>query len=114
MRVLLLFVLICAGCKREDRAFRAQPPFDDTNVSVQLTGLVAASGTNQIVNAAPDFFLKDFQGNAYQMSEGQKLYENFNCVTCHAHGGGDIGPPLADSHWIYGYEPQQIFDSIVQ
>ena len=39
---------------------------------------------------------------------------NFNCVGCHAHGGGGMGPALMDSKWIYGSQPQQIFATIVE
>ena len=55
-----------------------------------------------------------YEESAYQVSEGQKLYLAFNCVGCHFHGGGGIGPPLMDEEWIYGHEPQQIFASIVE
>jgi cytochrome c oxidase cbb3-type subunit 3 len=47
------------------------------------------------------------------LSEGKRLYTNFNCYGCHAHGGGDMGPPLMDDKWIYGSKPEQIFSSIV-
>ena len=55
-----------------------------------------------------------FENNAYAVSEGQKLYEQFNCVGCHSHGGGGIGPPLMDANWIYGGQPQNIHESIVE
>src|SRR5439155_11059933 len=55
-----------------------------------------------------------YEESAYQVSEGQKLYMSFNCVGCHFHGGGGIGPPLMDNEWIYGHDPQQIFASIVE
>jgi cytochrome c oxidase cbb3-type subunit 3 len=55
-----------------------------------------------------------FEFNAYAVSEGQKLYESFNCVGCHFHGGGGIGPPLMDANWIYGGQPQNIHDTIVE
>ena len=51
---------------------------------------------------------------AYSVSEGKRLYEMYNCVGCHAHGGGGIGPPLLDAKWIYGSEPQNVFDTIVE
>ena len=37
-----------------------------------------------------------------------------NCVGCHFHGGGGIGPPLMDEKWIYGSDPLQIFSTIVE
>jgi cytochrome c oxidase cbb3-type subunit III len=55
-----------------------------------------------------------FEFNAYAVSEGQKLYMSFNCVGCHFHGGGGIGPPLMDVNWIYGSQPQNIHDTIVE
>jgi cytochrome c oxidase cbb3-type subunit 3 len=38
----------------------------------------------------------------------------FNCVGCHAHGGGGIGPALMDGSWNYGSAPEQVHESIVQ
>jgi cytochrome c oxidase cbb3-type subunit III len=35
-------------------------------------------------------------------------------VGCHFHGGGGIGPPLMDQTWIYGSEPQNVYDTIVE
>jgi len=55
-----------------------------------------------------------YEFNAYAVSEGQKLYMSFNCVGCHFHGGGGIGPPLMDANWIYGSQPQNIHDTIVE
>ena len=48
------------------------------------------------------------------MSEGQRLYTWFNCVGCHAHGGGGMGPALMDDEWIYGSDPAQIFSTIIE
>ena len=76
--------------------------------------LVPNAPTNQSGAVAPKSFYDDYGNNSYQLGQGQTLYENYNCNTCHAHGGGDIGPPLKDNKWIYGYEPQQIFASIAQ
>jgi cytochrome c oxidase cbb3-type subunit 3 len=55
-----------------------------------------------------------YEDNAYAVAEGQRLYEWFNCVGCHAHGGGGMGPPLMDDQWIYGGAPQNIFATIVE
>ena len=49
-----------------------------------------------------------YEESAYAVAEGQKLYEAYNCVGCHAHGGGGIGPPLMDRNWIYGSEPGKL------
>ena len=53
-------------------------------------------------------------GSAFAISEGQRLFDWYNCSGCHAHGGGGIGPPLIKTQWIYGGEPANIFDTIVK
>ena len=111
--LIIVFLVATGGCKREKRQFRTEPAHASLNSGIQLTGLVPNSASNHVGADAPASFECDYQENAYQLNQGQSLYENFNCNTCHAHGGGDIGPPLNDSKWIYGYEPQQIFASIV-
>jgi len=47
------------------------------------------------------------------VSEGQRLFEAFNCVGCHAHDGGGIGPALMDAKWIYGGDPAEVYGSIM-
>ena len=48
-----------------------------------------------------------YDGNAYAVSEGKRLYNQFNCSGCHFQGGGGIGPPLMDADWIYGSAPAE-------
>jgi len=55
-----------------------------------------------------------YDENAFAISEGQRLYEWFNCSGCHAHGGGAMGPALMDDQWLYGGAPDQIYSTIVQ
>ncbi|MGH7510052.1 MAG: c-type cytochrome [Gemmatimonadales bacterium] len=55
-----------------------------------------------------------YDDNAYGTAQGKWLFSQMNCVGCHAHGGGGIGPALMDDQWIYGSEPENIFQSIVQ
>jgi cytochrome c oxidase cbb3-type subunit 3 len=83
--------LATAGCEREARRF--QDPF-------------AASTAPRTSNVSP------YRENAYGMGQGQRLFTQFNCVGCHAEGGGAIGPALMDAAWTYGAEPGQIFTSI--
>jgi len=53
-------------------------------------------------------------GSAYEISEGKRLFDWYNCSGCHANGGGGIGPPLIKDEWIYGKEPANLFDTIVK
>jgi len=58
---------------------------------------------------------RGLEGNAYAVSEGKRLYEQWNCAGCHSpRGGGNIGPSLMDSVWIYGSSPENIFATIVE
>jgi cytochrome c oxidase cbb3-type subunit III len=47
--------------------------------------------------------------------EGRQYYMAFNCAGCHGgRGGGGIGPPFLVPELIYGSDPANIFQSIVQ
>ena len=63
---------------------------------------------------APDPRTARYEANAYHISQGQQLYDRFNCTGCHAHGGGDIGPALMDQEWIYGGKAEQIVATLIQ
>jgi cytochrome c oxidase cbb3-type subunit III len=81
------------GCKREERRFE-EPPL----------------ASPRDAEARADSYL----GNAWALSEGQRLFAQMNCVGCHAHGGGGMGPPLMDARWLYGGDLKSIRASIVQ
>jgi len=55
-----------------------------------------------------------YEGNAYAVSQGQQLFEQYNCSGCHFHGGGGIGPALMDDEWTYGSSPASIYASIAE
>ena len=97
------------SCSREDRILRQPPPANDTLNTIQISGL--NPGAN-LIPTPPSSNM--YEESAYAVSEGQKLYESYNCVGCHAHGGGGIGPPLMDRNWIYGSEPGNILATIMQ
>src|SRR5438046_958872 len=79
------------GCQREQRNFRPAAPF-----------------------ARAIAYESEIEGNAFALSEGKRLFYAFNCSGCHANGGGGIGPPLMDSEWLYGHEPDAIFTTIAR
>ncbi len=105
----ILCVLSLASCKREERTLRNPPAGSATLNTVQVSGL--NPGANPVATPVP---LSIYQESAYAVAEGQKLFEQYNCVGCHAHGGGGIGPPLMEDYWIYGSEPGNIFATITQ
>lgn len=104
-----VLLLMLSGCSREDRVLRQPPQGAVTLNAVQLSGINPGVGPGP-PPPAPNVY----EESAYATSEGQKLYEQYNCVGCHAHGGGGMGPPLMDSDWIYGSEPGNIFATIMQ
>jgi cytochrome c oxidase cbb3-type subunit 3 len=105
---LLFFVFLFASCKREERGFRVPPP------SAEKIGAVSLSDLHPAGASQPMPMRFDYDENAYAISQGQNLYSSFNCVGCHAHGGGGMGPPLMDNKWVYGSKPQQIFATIIE
>jgi cytochrome c oxidase cbb3-type subunit 3 len=99
--------LMLAACEREERRFRETPSgVSPANVRVSELQPGPAIPTPQTTGP--------YATNAYAIAEGQRLYTQFNCVGCHAHGGGGMGPPLMDDKWIYGSEPANIFATIVE
>jgi cytochrome c oxidase cbb3-type subunit III len=93
--------LLLGACEREDRPFSAITPVRfDTPVDTE--GRAQASGAHHTTH------------NAYSISEGQRLFEWFNCSGCHGgQGGGHIGPALRDAEWRYGGSIEEIRSSIV-
>jgi cytochrome c oxidase cbb3-type subunit 3 len=109
-KLLIMLIVVSAflACEREERGFRVQTPDANRINSKQLTTLQAGE-------SAPLPPVKnEYEENAFAMSEGKRLYSQMNCVGCHAHGGGAMGPALMDNKWIYGSEPEQIFSTILE
>jgi cytochrome c oxidase cbb3-type subunit III len=106
--MLLAFSLaVAAGCEREVRPFQELPVASARVQKPMASQLFAGPEAPPTPQNSP------YQENAWGISEGKRLYENFNCVGCHSHGGGGMGPPLMDDKWIYGSHPANIFETIV-
>lgn len=93
----LAALLMLAGCERDIHRLRSEP-----------SGSIPAEQAKGPL-AAPEHYT----GNALAVSQGQQLYDDFNCGGCHAHGGGSIGPSFMGSHWRYGGTLDAIHASIV-
>ena len=83
-----MIALALAGCSRETRDTRS-----------------AAMAANPRGPA--------FEGNAFHIAQGQRLYGWMNCGGCHSNGGGGMGPPLMDDEWRYGGEMDEIAATIL-
>ncbi|MFL9711432.1 c-type cytochrome [Methylobacillus sp. Pita1] len=100
-----LSLLLLSGCEDQAALRNAEnPPSPPVNRVAEF-----GPGTEDAV-------LKPhpYMDNRHAINEGKRLYGWFNCAGCHANGGGGMGPPLIDKHWIYGSEPAQIFASIME
>jgi cytochrome c oxidase cbb3-type subunit III len=114
---LVFALLLCGllgGCEREARRFstpvKNQTPNEQTDRSGSLQPAVALQGKvrDPLRNDSP------YDENAYAVNQGKRLFRWYNCNGCHSMGGGGIGPPLMDSEWKYGSEPQNIFATIMR
>ena len=108
--IMMMAVSLCA-CNREARQFEPS--------ARHATDAPAENRFNTLVSGAQSTAyreekMRQYEYNAFQVSEGKRLYSWFNCVGCHAHGGGDIGPALMDDKWIYGGEIDQIYMTIAE
>jgi cytochrome c oxidase cbb3-type subunit III len=104
-----LGVSLLVGCDREERNFQGLPP------SASSTMPPVRQGELQPGPAARGIPVKGpYEDNAYGVSQGKTLYNQFNCSGCHFQGGGGIGPPLMDDEWIYGSRPANIFQTIAE
>lgn len=107
------FAAFCAltlvGCRREQQEVRPAP------ARVAVYGNAANESDLQPggprITAGAD---NPLHGEAFAISEGQRLFNWYNCSGCHANGGGGIGPPLIKDEWIYGGEPANLFDTVVK
>jgi cytochrome c oxidase cbb3-type subunit 3 len=110
MRILaILLMTLLAACHRETREHDPPLPFGQAQLATTTT-LIA--GGSPPAPAAPR--ISHYEKSAWHVGEGQRLYTEFNCVECHAHGGGGIGPPLMDDQWIYGSSSPQIVATLIQ
>ena len=101
-------MVLAAACEREVR------PFQDLAVASARTQKPVLSPLFPGGQPLPEPNQSPFQNNAYGTAEGKRLFDQYNCTGCHSHGGGGMGPPLMDDKWIYGSEPGNIFESIVE
>lgn len=106
---LALVLALLGACDREHRELRGQPLPETGPAHVPLVELQPG------VKTAPpsDPRAAQYEGNAYQMSQGQKHFHWFNCDGCHANGGGGMGPALMDEGWRYGARMEDIVATIL-
>jgi cytochrome c oxidase cbb3-type subunit III len=112
MRILAGMAICClalTSCERERRDARPAPVRTIIYDGAARESELQPGGPKQQLTIANPMY-----GSAYDISEGQRLFQWYNCNGCHANGGGGMGPPLIKQQWIYGGEPPNIFDTIVK
>jgi cytochrome c oxidase cbb3-type subunit 3 len=102
--------LALAACDREERHSRSKP-VGETIPAGESPDTIWPGGSQP---SPLDPRAKLYDNNAPALAEGQFLYMHMNCVGCHAHGGGGMGPPLMDDEWRYGGRIDQIAASIAE
>ncbi len=108
-----MLLLLLLGCEREERRFNP-PPYATPAAAVRVVDLQPGPPVKSVGVPSPSPGSAPYEENAYGVSQGKQLYNQYNCSGCHSQGGGGMGPPLMDAVWIYGSEPEQVFETIVQ
>lgn len=113
-------VLSIAACEREARPTNVIPAESTLAEAQKMSSLrpgpevEPASDSGSAPTGGKVTRENPYANNAWGIAQGKRLYNWFNCVGCHAHGGGGMGPPLMDSEWRYGGEADQIYATIVE
>jgi len=96
------------GWLREPRELRLDPP-----IASDLDGFHLMP--NGISGTPPESYFalgKPYETDAYNLSQGKRLYAWFGCAACHGDGQGGAGPAFLDGWWLYGPEIVSIVASI--
>jgi cytochrome c oxidase cbb3-type subunit 3 len=102
--------LTLSACDREEHHSRSKPIGETVPAGASAPTIFPGSSTPP----ALDVRAKLYDNNANAISMGQTLYMQMNCVGCHSHGGGGMGPPLMDDEWRYGGRIDQIATTIAE
>jgi cytochrome c oxidase cbb3-type subunit 3 len=109
---LVVLLLAVPGCEREARRFDKTPIAPDARARAEAIAAFSAGppGRGLQERAAAGGY---DERSAWTLAQGKRYYRWFNCIGCHAQGGGGIGPALMDAGWIYGETPGDIFTTIM-
>jgi len=102
--------LTLAACQREEHHSRSKPIGETVPAGSSPATIFPGSSTPPPLDPRA----KLYDNNANAIAAGQTLYLQMNCVGCHSHGGGGMGPPLMDDEWRYGGRIDQIATTIAE
>jgi cytochrome c oxidase cbb3-type subunit 3 len=106
--LITLSLALLAACEQEQQPMRESPLSRRAPAGMPMSDLQPGLPTKRPPIANP------YEGQVYAINEGRRLYAWFNCIGCHAAGGGGMGPPLMDDQWIYGSDPAAVFATIME
>ena len=75
----VLLVLVLSGCEREQRSYRADPVASETPEQIALTS-ISPGPTGPLEYRSGKG--KEYEQNAFHLSQGKRLYTWFNCSGC--------------------------------
>jgi cytochrome c oxidase cbb3-type subunit III len=110
--LLLATLLLVAACDGFGR-----PPAEYSAVQRPPSGAVTVPHVQTAEFQAGPYVRYAGVRNPFEdaVDEGRQYYMAFNCAGCHGgRGGGGIGPPFLVADFIYGSQPGNIFQSIIQ
>ena len=103
------FLLLAAACGGERERLLPAAAAESAEPMLRTSELQAGGETEDVAARNP------YAGDGVAIAEGRDLYLQMNCAGCHGpNGGGGIGPPFADADWIYGDQPENVVQSILQ
>jgi len=103
---------VASGCQREERHFTATPVAADARATTEALPAQQAGPAGRGLREVQAAGAYD-ETSAYTLAQGKMVYRWFNCIGCHAQGGGGSGPALMDATWLYGNKPGDVFTSIM-
>ena len=106
----LTVALLVGACDREERHSRGKPVGETVPAGESPDTIYPGGGAPPPLDARA----KLYDNNAPALAEGQRLFTWMNCVGCHSHGGGGMGPALMDDEWRYGGRTDQIAATIAE
>ena len=106
-------LLLLGACSGDDER-TLLPSTAATQQGVPVVTSELQAGTTSPLPAS-DRTENPYVDDEHALAAGRQLYGQMNCAGCHGpQGGGGIGPPFADAEWIYGGEPENIVQAILQ
>lgn len=104
----LLVLAACGNSHREPAPGTAPTVADGAVITSALDPGLEHSISTIDPRAAP------YYDNAKAVTDGKRLFGQFNCSGCHSNGGGGMAPDLMDDVWIYGSRMEQIHQTLVE